>query len=71
MKNDTLLERAVLPTQVKIPGMNQCLKEPSSSIDCKGSESVIPLQEKSRAVMVESVVTNGKVMLLQIALGLG
>lgn len=43
--------------------MNRRLKEASSSIDCKGSEYMIPLQERSRAVIVASVVTNEKVML--------
>lgn len=50
--------------------MNQCLKKLFSSSACKGSESVIPLQEEPRAVMVEPGVTNERVMLHKIELGL-
>lgn len=63
MENDTLLQRATLCAQFRASAMNRHVKEASLSIDCKGSEYMIPLQEGFRAVLVGSVVINEKVML--------
>lgn len=56
-------QRAVLSGQVRAPSVSEHLKGSFSSTDRKGNDCTIHLQEESRAVLVEVVVPDEKVML--------
>lgn len=64
-----MMPAPVLTAHLGAPAMNQCLRSFSPPLTVKGV-NLLPLQEEPRAVLVKPGVTNERVMLSQIELGL-